>query len=365
MANVAARGHDGDGREDPPHPGGRPRDQHEQDAVPPLRKRTRGKSKNLNLAQKWKKNGKKPLPLEFDKTTFTPVGEVYDLFVAHAADHITREIPLDKDSWKDVPDVEKNGLYTQLMTYFDIQDILEDPEKSKFREGLESVLRSRYTCRKAYVKRHFVKMGGYEDLERVRDNRPVDLSEENWDKSIRFFTSEKHMRLSAQNKINKAKQVVVYRGGRCSYSNACHKLNKSRVEAFGDAHRTKDGKFDNPISEAHYKALVKELDSQTQPSSSSSTPTPVNEVNAFEKVLGARRGIIIGIGHKPSSSSTSAPPVQEQSSRRKQPSKLDIMLQNPEFRTAMEEAMEDVVRKFTAENDDVLDNENGDENNDE
>ena len=52
---------------------------------------------------------------------------------------------------------------------------------------------------------------------------PAAMSEENWNKAVDFYTTEKHKKRSDQNKVNKAKQVITNRGGTSSYSSSCHK----------------------------------------------------------------------------------------------------------------------------------------------
>ncbi|KAJ9542126.1 hypothetical protein OSB04_028632 [Centaurea solstitialis] len=345
MADVMGRGHDGDGSEDPPCLGGRLRGQHKEDAVPPTKRR--GKGKNLNLKPMWEANGKRPLPLEYDGTTFTPVGPTSTLLTREASLYMVRNIPLDKESWKKVPEAEKNALYTHLQTYFDIQDILEDPGNRKFREGVEFVISRLYRNRKNDFKEVFLEKGGYDDLETARANPPDEMSGENWNKVIDFFCTDKHKRRSDQNKVNKAKQVVPNRGGTSSYSNACHKFNKSKIQNYGDVHRLKDGTFDNPRSEEQYNALLHELNLETQNCSSSNNSTSVDEASIFERVLGARRGHIKGVGYKPSQTTSSA---QSRVSRPTQPSKLDRLLSNPRFK----EAMAALVDSFSNEDDEAM-----------
>lgn len=100
---------------------------------------------------------------------------------------------------------------------------MEDPENSTLKEGLDFVIGARYRGRKSELKVHFLDEGGYEDVEKARANPPEGMSAENWSKAINYYTSEKHIRRSNQNKINKAKQVVTNRGGTSSLSSACHK----------------------------------------------------------------------------------------------------------------------------------------------
>lgn len=75
----------------------------------------RGKQKNLKMIEKWVANGKRPLPLVWDRAaTYIPVGDNYDIFIREAGDYIWRDIPLDKKSWAEVPEDQKNGLWEHL-----------------------------------------------------------------------------------------------------------------------------------------------------------------------------------------------------------------------------------------------------------
>ncbi|KAI3710005.1 hypothetical protein L2E82_39778 [Cichorium intybus] len=104
MADVMGHGGDGDG-EPPPRGFGGP-SHHQQDT-----------------------NGRRPLPLVWDRAaTYIPVGDYYDLFIREAGDYIWRDIPLDKKSWAEVPEDEKNGLWEHLRTYFDFDLIQNDPD---------------------------------------------------------------------------------------------------------------------------------------------------------------------------------------------------------------------------------------------
>lgn len=70
------------------------------------------------LKPTWEANGKRPLPLEFDGITFTPVGPTSTLLTREASLYMVRNIPLDKESWKKVPEAEKNAMYTHLQVNY-------------------------------------------------------------------------------------------------------------------------------------------------------------------------------------------------------------------------------------------------------
>lgn len=292
MVDVMARGHDGDGHEDPPPPGGRVRSQHEVDAAVPSRRR--GRPKNLAFTLTWEKNGKQPLPLEVDGTIATTDGIIHaDLFIQEASGFIWRDISLDRESWKKVSAAEKSVMYKHLLPFFDLQRVMEDCEQSRLKEDLEYMISCRYRGYKSESKKYFLDVGGYEDVETARANTPFGMSEENWNKSVTFFTSEKHKKRSRRNKANRANQVVKNRGGTSSYSNACYKKN----------------------------VLVHELAGQTQLSASSSNLTPVAERAVF-KVSGSRQRHVKGIERTPTGTTTSS---LEGHSHTSQPTKVSLI----------------------------------------
>ncbi|KAI3817395.1 hypothetical protein L1987_11185 [Smallanthus sonchifolius] len=82
--------------------------------------------------------------------------------------------------------------------------------------------------------------------------------------------------------------------------------NKTRLEAFHDAHTLKDGTFDNELAEQQYHELAREFELQTQRSNEEGSSSQTDDVAIFEKVLGARLGHTRGIGRKPPSSASSS-----------------------------------------------------------
>ncbi|XP_076930815.1 uncharacterized protein LOC143595759 [Bidens hawaiensis] len=109
MADIMPRGHGGDGAEDPPPPGGFRRGCQEEDVV--LARKGRGTAKNIKVLHAFAKNGRKPLRLTFDRfATFSPIGDVGDMFIRDVGNYMWRNIVFDKDSWASVSEEEKNAL---------------------------------------------------------------------------------------------------------------------------------------------------------------------------------------------------------------------------------------------------------------
>ncbi|KAI3754617.1 hypothetical protein L1987_54404 [Smallanthus sonchifolius] len=138
---------------------------------------------------------------------------------------------------------------------FDLDAIRRHALQTKLRGGLDAVIQKRYKDRKNDAKEWFLKVGGYDDLERAKANPPKNMKAENWKKSIDFFLSDAHIKRSAVNKTVRQKQKYTNRGGTSTYSSACYKQNKTRLEAFHDAHTLKDGTFDNELAEQQYVSI--------------------------------------------------------------------------------------------------------------
>ncbi|KAL8231210.1 hypothetical protein R6Q57_000988 [Mikania cordata] len=112
MADVA-RSHGGDGGNEPPY--GPPYNLRTGcESSKPAKKRSHGK--NLNLYEKFQKNGSMPLPLEFDYSSnqFRAVGENYQFFVRLVSNEVDRHAPFHYRSWQELPGEIKMFILTTL-----------------------------------------------------------------------------------------------------------------------------------------------------------------------------------------------------------------------------------------------------------
>ncbi|CAI9271291.1 unnamed protein product [Lactuca saligna] len=135
-----------------------------------------------------------------------------------------------------------------------------------------------------------------------------------WIDAFDHFLTKKHKKRSAGNKECRKKQVVKNRRGTCNYSSACFKNNLNRLEVFRRGHVNKKREFVDPLVEDQYNVLADEVGLQTHHiADSSGDPDTIDSIAIFQKVLGARRGHVRGIGPKPSSSLGTSAPSQWQS----------------------------------------------------
>ncbi|KAJ0820873.1 hypothetical protein HanPSC8_Chr16g0713181 [Helianthus annuus] len=100
-----------------------------------------------------------------------------------------------------------------------------------------------------------------------------------------------------------------------SMKNHQRESNVEALETYAHAHTLPDGTFASPLEEENFNLLKGEFERQRTQNNpfledegelgESSAPA-ISNVQVFEKVLGAQRGIYRGLGHKPSLSSASS-----------------------------------------------------------
>ena len=76
----------------------------------------------------------------------------------------------------------------------------------------------RYRDAKAKAKEHFRNIGGYDNLEHVRNNPTDGMGHDNWGKTVDYFCTQEHKNRSEVNKFNRQKQKYVNHRGTSSHS---------------------------------------------------------------------------------------------------------------------------------------------------
>ncbi|KAJ0734419.1 putative transposase, Ptta/En/Spm, plant [Helianthus annuus] len=313
MADVMPQGHGGDGADEPPPGGFGRRGHHEEDLVP--KKKTRGKAKNKKLLQANKMGGLVSIP--FDRlATYTPVGDACDMFSREVGIYMWENLAFDKYSYTNVSAAEKNAMEQHLRRRFNFEEIERDRERRQLKGGIRSVYMKRYRDRKSMAKKEFIELGKrHDNLETIRCNPPTGMGVENWRKTIDLFGDPKYKKRCEVNKKNREKQLFANRGGSASYSSWSFKKNVEALETYAHAHTLPDGTFASPLEEENFNLLKEEFERQRTQNNpfledegeigESSAPA-ISNVQVFEKVFGARRGIYRGLGRKPSLSSASS-----------------------------------------------------------
>ncbi|KAD3337173.1 hypothetical protein E3N88_32693 [Mikania micrantha] len=228
------------------------------DVAKPAKKRSHGK--NLNLYDKFQKNGSRPLPLEFDYSSnqFRAVGENYQLFVRLVSNEVDRHAPFHYRSWQEVPGEIKMSILTTLHHYFDLQRYHNTEYWEDIKQGIQSDCANRYKDRKTKFKKHFDKVGGYDNSERAKTKPPEGMNPDAWVRVIEeLFTTPTYQKRSQANSANRSKQLYGSYHGTQSYAQRRYTEVQEtevakHVEGWREMHCKGSSGWYNELAETHW-----------------------------------------------------------------------------------------------------------------
>ncbi|KAL8195472.1 hypothetical protein R6Q57_025875 [Mikania cordata] len=148
--------------------------------------------------------------------------------------------------------LDENG---DLIHYFDLQRYHNTEYWEGIKQGIQSDCANRYKDQKTKLKKHFDKVGGYINTERVKTKPPEGMNPDAW---VQETGVAKH------------------------------------VEGWREMHYKGSSSWYNELAETHWGKIMDEKNKSM--SSSGSDDTPINEVEILERSLGQRRGHIRGVG---------------------------------------------------------------------
>ncbi|KAL8231405.1 hypothetical protein R6Q57_001183 [Mikania cordata] len=231
-------------------------------------KKRRSRGRNLKLFKKFAENGKKPLPVQVDDVEgmFGFVGPNQSDFVRLISNQIWDEVPLCYKSWNDVPDSERSMIYPPLFDYFDLDLFRGTRDWGGIQAAITNECCIAYARKKSKLKKHFIKHGGYDDVEATINCPPPDYDVSNYHRAIdELFTTDESKKRSEKNKINRSKHRYPSYHGSESYKQKRWKEEKMKSVA----------------------AEMKENDF---------SDTDVDEILVIKSVLGNKRGHLPGVG---------------------------------------------------------------------
>ncbi|GKC64729.1 F-box domain containing protein, partial [Tanacetum coccineum] len=158
-----------------------------------------------------------------------PIGD----HAAHWSSYIgevIRGVPLYYPYWLKVPKERKAALITDIGTQFDLRPRMESPDWTDINAGIQQHLQKAYNTNKAAFKaQHWVIDPTTEtyNVEKIRRERPEDITAEEWDKYIQFWNDPRNIAQAAQNWQNQAKSTVISQQGSRSLARLRDKMRQS------------------------------------------------------------------------------------------------------------------------------------------
>ncbi|KAL8211090.1 hypothetical protein R6Q57_005527 [Mikania cordata] len=205
----------------------------------------RSSRKNLNLYDKFQKNGSIPLPIEFDYSSnlYRVVGEHYQLLIWLISNEVDRHTPFHYRSWQEVPGDVKMSILTTLHHYFDLTQYHNTEYWDGIKLGIQADCANRYQDRKTKLKKHFDKEGGYDNTTRAKQNPPKGMDPEDWVQVIDgMFTTSKYKNKFLKNTTNRSKQLRDVKEGGVPH----------HVEGWRDMHFKGSSGWYNQLAEQHW-----------------------------------------------------------------------------------------------------------------
>ncbi|GKA87093.1 hypothetical protein Tco_0808804 [Tanacetum coccineum] len=177
---------------------------------------THKETRNLGLQRITDELAPQPIRFEWkDNGMMLPLGE-HSSHWANLLEEIVREFPMHFASWRNIPAERKAGVFGKIGTQFDLTPHMQFELWPEIRKGVDQHLAKIYTDNKSSSKRdYWVKNPDDEtyDVEAIKSRCPANISAEDWDEQIWFWSHPKYMARSAQNAKNQAKSTVVCRQG--------------------------------------------------------------------------------------------------------------------------------------------------------
>ncbi|KAL2525484.1 Uncharacterized protein Adt_10538 [Abeliophyllum distichum] len=241
-------------------------------------------SRVINLEKVWQANGKMSLPIAFDNVerTMQHIENNAKYFTRLVGNQVRFTVPPCYPLWTE--------------SYFDLQG---DRSPDEYRAVCAAVDRLATNCYRDY------KLKAHNHLKAHGPSRPYgEMSAEDLQKCIDFFTSPTFMERSTKNKVNRGKAKYPSVQGSKNFSVTRYDERDPEtqqwlgiIDSSWTFHTFRDGNWVNPQAAGDYDKLV-EL-RETQHTQVASSGAPLDERTIVKEVLGERRGHVRGVRRVP------------------------------------------------------------------
>ncbi|XP_075089902.1 uncharacterized protein LOC142161776 [Nicotiana tabacum] len=156
----------------------------------------RGKTRGFSIQKKCRNNPNGKLEVIIPSDRMVAVGPGANSFVTELSVKVDQNTKHDVKSWKKVSDLAKEMILAHMLDAFEISDTQHT------RDTILHTANNLYRYRRSRLHDHFKKFATKD--ERLQ-NIPEDITEVEWKFLVEYFDSDPFKRMSARNKINKAK----------------------------------------------------------------------------------------------------------------------------------------------------------------
>ncbi|KAD7479187.1 hypothetical protein E3N88_02323 [Mikania micrantha] len=146
----------------------------------------------------------------------------------------------------------------KFLHYFDLQRYHNIEYWEGIKQGIQSDCANRYKDRKTKLKKHFDKVGGYDNTERAKTKPPEGMNPDAWVQVIEeLFTTPTYQKRSQANSANRSKQLYGSYHGTQSYAQRRYTEVQEtgvakHVEGWREMHCKGSSGWYNEMAETHW-----------------------------------------------------------------------------------------------------------------
>lgn len=250
------------------------------------RKKGRGPAKGLKLAKRAQESRDGKLDIEFSDKSNSAVGPNQRMFVDEVVQQMRMYAPLNVKKWAEVPQEAKDNIVAAVLGRWRI------PDTPVRRASILQLANRRYRGWRAKLSKDYSK---YDNDEDRRQNRPNEVTEQQWESLIVYFGTDDFKTISDRNKENRSKQKTGKITGSKSFAAVSYDARDpvtgqqpSEYRTWLLCHRHPDGTWSDETARQICEQVNELI---TQRSEQEGVPLPLStEDELFHSVIGSRPG---------------------------------------------------------------------------
>lgn len=257
------------------------------------RKKGRGPAKGLKLAKRAQESTDGKLDIEFSDKSNSAVGPNQRMFVDEVVQQMRMYAPLNVKKWAEVPQEAKDNIVAAVLGRWRV------PDTPLRRASILQLANRRYRGWRAKLSKDYSK---YDNDEDRRQNRPKEVTEQQWESLIAYFGTDDFKTISDRNKENRSKQKTGKITGSKSFAAVSYDARDpltgqqpSEYRTWLLCHRHSDGTWSDDNARQIYEQvnelITQKFEQEGVPLLSST------EDELFHSVIGSRPGHVQGQRH--------------------------------------------------------------------
>lgn len=249
-------------------------------------KKGRGPARGLKLEKRARASRDGKLDVEFSEKSNSAVGPNRRMFVDEVVQRMRMYAPLNVKKWSEVPQEVKDKIVEAVLNRWRI------PNTPLQQATILKLANQRYRGWRAKLSKDYLK---YENDEDRRQNRPKEVTEQQWESLIAYFGTNEFKTVSDRNKENRSKQKTRKITGSKSFAAVSYDARDPMTGQQPSDYRTwflchchPDGTWSDDSARQIYEQATEIITKRSQQEGVPLSAAAEDEV--FQSVIGCRSG---------------------------------------------------------------------------